>query len=387
MHIAFASEYDPLDVASWSGTPRSTVHALEAAGGTIESLGPLRLAAAPVGRLRQIGARMTGHRHLLDRDLRVLRAYARQLERRIRASRPDVVLAVSTIPVAYLECEPPIAIWTDATFDALLGFYPEFSRLTKASVRRGDAAERSALQRMQLGIYASDWAARSARDRYSVPEAKLRVIPYGPNLTAPSHPEAGRLIARRAGRLGESCRLLFVGMDWTRKGGAVAVAVARELNERGVAAELTIVGNAPAGERFPSYVRPVGPISKSTPDGERRLAELYAQAHFFVLPTRAEASAVVFAEASAFGVPSLAPDVGGVKGMMSPGGTLMRAGAPPSDYVEVIATAVSDRRLYEEMATAVLEDSQERLNWTTAGRAAMRSLEALVQPSRATASD
>jgi hypothetical protein len=48
---------------------------------------------------------------------------------------------------------------------------------------------------------------------------------------------------------------------------------------------------------------------------------------------------------------------------------------------------VSDRRLYEEMATAVLEDSQERLNWATAGRAAMRSLEALVQPSRATASD
>jgi glycosyltransferase involved in cell wall biosynthesis len=382
MHIAFATEYDATDVQNWSGLPLFIAMALEAAGASVEYVGPLRRAAAPVTRLRQVEARARRRRHLMDREPRVLRGYARQIERQVKESRPDVVFAVSTIPIAYLECEPPVAFWTGATFGGLLGFYPEFSRLTRASVRRGHAAERSALERVDLAIYASRWGAGSARRLYAAPEEKLRVIPYGANLTAPpAAADVQRLIAARCASLAEQCRLLFVGVDWARKGGSLAVAVARELNERGVAAELTIVGKVPAGERFPSYVKPVGPISKAAPDGERRLGELYAQAHFFVLPTTAEVAGVVFAEASAFGVPSLAPDVGGVKDMMGPSGSVMRADAPASDYVEVIATAASDRRLYEEMATAALEDSQERLNWATAGRAAMRSLEELVQPS------
>lgn len=374
MHIAFASEYDPVDVRNWSGLPTFVARALEGAGAAVEYLGPLHRAPAPVSRARQVAARAVGGRHLLDREPRVLRGYARQLERKVRDSNPDVVVAVSTLPVAYLECSPPIVFWTDATFASLIDFYPEFSNVTAASVRRGHLAERLALARAGLAIYASEWAARSAREDYSVPDEKLRVVNFGANMRElPTSGEVGTLIATRAARLRESCQLLFVGFDWVRKGGPIAVAVARDLNERGVPTELTVVGRVPEEDPLP-FVNVEGPIDKADPAGERKLAELYRKAHFLVLPTTAEAAGVVFAEASAFGVPSLAPDIGGVRDMVGAGGLVLPARAPASEYAEAIALSVSDRSRYERMAAAALSYSRGRVNWTVAGRTVMSHL-------------
>ena len=40
-------------------------------------------------------------------------------------------------------------------------------------------------------------------------------------------------------------RLLFIGMDWQRKGGPVALAVTRELNRMNIPAGLTVIGCNP----------------------------------------------------------------------------------------------------------------------------------------------
>ena len=45
-------------------------------------------------------------------------------------------------------------------------------------------------------------------------------------------------------RPNDRCRLLFVGIGWERKGGDVAVEVARLLNDRGLPTELTMLGQS-----------------------------------------------------------------------------------------------------------------------------------------------
>jgi glycosyltransferase involved in cell wall biosynthesis len=46
--------------------------------------------------------------------------------------------------------------------------------------------------------------------------------------------------------------------------------------------------------------------------GVTALNELYAGSHFLILPSRADACPVVFAEASSFGLPSISRDAGGI---------------------------------------------------------------------------
>ena len=58
-------------------------------------------------------------------------------------------------------------------------------------------------------------------------------------------------------------RLLFVGVDWKRKGGDFALRIAKRLNDRGIRAELTIVGGTPEiPEEMKDLVNVVGFVAK-----------------------------------------------------------------------------------------------------------------------------
>ena len=91
-------------------------------------------------------------RHLRDREPTILKEYARQVSRTLRPEQ-KIVFSPGTIPIAYLDCEQPIAFWTDATFGGMVGFYPQFSSLSNECIRAGHAAEGSALRRARLAIY------------------------------------------------------------------------------------------------------------------------------------------------------------------------------------------------------------------------------------------
>ncbi len=66
----------------------------------------------------------------------------------------------------------------------------------------------------------------------------------------------------------ERCRLLFVGVDWYRKGGDRAVEAARILNEGGLPTELHVVGSAPDRRARPTLLGAVhGYVDKRTDAG------------------------------------------------------------------------------------------------------------------------
>lgn len=109
------------------------------------------------------------------------------------------------------------------------------------------------------------------------------------------------------------CRLLFLGVDWTRKGGELAFEIAGELNRQGLKTELTVVGCTPQlSMPMPPFVRVIGYVSKASREGADLINQQLATSHFVILPSRAEAAAVVVAEASSYGLPSITSDVGGL---------------------------------------------------------------------------
>jgi glycosyltransferase involved in cell wall biosynthesis len=378
MRIAFAAAYDPRDVSNWSGTPFFMVKGLEAAGATVDIVAPLPEHRPLVQLGKKVAYRAAGKRHLSDREPGVLTRWARELERRLEGSRAEVVVSPGSTPITHLETDLPVVIWTDATFEALVGFYAEFSNLSASSEENGRRQERAALDRVALAVYSSRWAANGARDAYGVDEDRLAVVPYGANIEPPP---AEEMAARLDARSRDVCRLVFIASDWARKGGDVALDAVGLVNEAGVPAEITLVGAQPRTDALPPHANYVGSFDKRS-RGSGEMSDLIGAAHFLLLPTRADCTPVVFAEASAWGTPSLAPDVGGVAEMVVDGvnGRLLGPAAGPEEYASAILAAFEDPEAYRELALSSRREYERRLNWETAGAEMTRLLERVAAP-------
>jgi glycosyltransferase involved in cell wall biosynthesis len=185
-----------------------------------------------------------------------------------------------------------------------------------------------------------------------------------------------------AGRT-QTCHLLFIGVDWVRKGGAIAVEVARLLNEAGIATKLTVVGCRPE-EATPEFVNVLGFISKSTSDGKTQLQTLLRQADFFILPSLAEAAGIVFCEASAFGLPSLSYATGGVPDYVRNGvnGVCLPVGTPASEFATAIQEILENPGQYEALCLGAYNEYQTRLNWQTSIRALVDLCQRALQDSQ-----
>ena len=380
LRVAYVTTYDARVPANWSGTGYFMWKALQGDGIEVDLMGPL---ADSLSRLWEAKTRLyrgvLGRQYERERQPWLQRHYARQVHDRLAAGHYDAIVSPGTIPIARLRTRIPTVFWTDSTFAGMVDFYPAFTGLASETIRRGNEGEQTALDRCSLAIYASEWAAGTARDRYRVDESKLRVVPLGANL---EHDPAPDQVAASINRRPiDECRLLFVGVDWHRKGGDVAVAVTGELIRRGIAATLTVVGVRPPADS-PAFVEYAGYIDKGRPDDAARYDALLAGSHFLIVPSRAEAYGLVYAEASAFGVPSLATRVGGVSTVVSDGvnGFLFEPGAPPWRFADIVAShhAAPDR--YRSLAHQAAEEYRRRLNWAVAGQSVRTLLLGLSRP-------
>lgn len=374
MKIGYVTTYDATNVNSWSGTGYHMAEALSDEETPIELIGNLKEPFSLMFKAKQFFYKYgLGQRHLRDREPYILRSYGRQVSERVSNGAVDVIVSPGTIPISFLECRQGIAFWTDATFAAMIDFYPEFSNMSAASIANGNAMEQAALERCDLALYSSDWAARSAIETYGVNAEKVHVVPFGANVThGMGQSEIHDLIE---GKPTDRCRLLFLGVSWERKGGDVALAAAEALNSAGLPTELSVVGCEPTGRQsLPDFVHPLGFIDKGTSAGRERLNALLAQAHFLLLPSRAECCAIVLCEANAFGVPALASSAGGNPTAVRPGrnGNLFPVEATGADYAAFILEQMADKQRYRELARGAYAEYQTRLNWAVAGGTARR---------------
>jgi glycosyltransferase involved in cell wall biosynthesis len=369
VRVAYVTMYDAADTRIWSGTGHHIGKALESQGFELIYVGPLEDRGGPALSARRLLARSLGKRVLRERDPAVARGFAEQVETRLADLDVDWIFSPGTIPIAELSGTTPVAFWTDATFSQMIGLYPEFQRLAGSTIEAGNRLEKKALERASLAIYASDWAARSAIDDYGTDPGKVKVLPFGANL--PVERTSGDIDRIIASRQRDLCRLLFVGVDWQRKGGDLALQIVSRLHDRDIRSELTIVGSTPEiPEKMRDLVNVVGFVSKNSPDGRATLEQLFAASHFLLMPSRAECFGVVFAEAASFGLPSIASNVGGIPSVVRNGlnGYTFTIGSVVDSATDRIVELWNDQPRYEDLCRSAFHDAQERLTWDAAGR-------------------
>ena len=381
MKLAYVTTYDARSLQGsneWSGTGYYIAEALKNQALSLEYMGPLKdPATLKVVRKvkRYYYEQLHRKNYQKDPDPSTLKNYANQIARKLSSTKADVVFSATVDPIAYLECKQPMAFWADGTFAKIQDFYPLYSNLCEPVIHSWHKMEELALQKCSLAIYSSDWAAKSAIHDYGADPTKVKVVPFGSNTDSPfTHDTIQDVIKARAS---DRCKLLFLAVDWVRKGGNVAYEVVKSLNQSGLKTELTIVGCHPLVEEpLPDFVKVLGFISKSTDEGKKRIQDLILESHFLILPTLADCTPIVLCEANSLGVPCLSTTVGGIPTMIhnDANGQLFNPEADITEYCNYIYQLFSNYSSYQDLALSAFNEYQSRLNWKIAGQSVKRLL-------------
>lgn len=166
--------------------------------------------------------------------------------------------------------------------------------------------------------------------------------------------------------------ILFVGVDWERKGGPVLLEAFRNVLKIHPDARLTIVGCSPQVDAPNCNV--VGRVPLSEVSG------FYEQASLFCLPTRLEALGIVFLEAFAHKLPVVATNLGGIPDFVSNGknGYLVEY-----NDVETLANRLiellEDPKKCEIFGENGYRAVMERYNWNKVGVNIRKNIELVLQ--------
>jgi glycosyltransferase involved in cell wall biosynthesis len=308
-----------------------------------------------------------GLHSLMDRQRLVARHYAYQVQKAYELHKPDLVFSAGTpFALAYLPAHIPTAFWADALMNQLVDFYYPSANLHKRTVEAGEQLDKLALQKCIASIFSSEWAANAAR-RF-VPESSDRIffVPFGANTVSNPAPKGPKSLPVDPSQV---INFLFVGMNWNRKGGQDAVDALSILRSEGYNVHLSIVGASPlTGGLYSDFIHQHGFLRVDVEAGKKKLQHLNEEAHFFIMPTHAECSAIVFAEAASYGLPVIARDVGGTSSMVDRNlnGILIGRDDKPYDLADAIRPLLSDSERYRAMSAASLELFARRLNWANA---------------------
>lgn len=353
MRIAVLAADDPLNIRTWSGTPYFMTMALKERFHTLVVRAPR---ARWFNLARRTISKVTSGRTDLAWDPRMAERDANRIARRLKTEQIHVAIAVACSPIsAYLAKQIPTIHISDATVPLMRDYYSEFSVLPEFIAKRAYEMDRASVLNSRVCLYPTQWAANSALKDYDANPTRVFANSWGANIehrTNATEPESN------------TCNLVFIGVDWKRKGGQIAVDTVNELAAAGFPIHLHIIGASPSMAAS-NVITIHGFINKRTAEGRRKFDELMQQSAFLFVPTRQDCYGLIFPEANSYGVPVITTITGGVPDVVQEGvnGHLLPIDAPASAYAELIRSIWSDRPRYDQLRQTSKIRFDESLNW------------------------
>jgi len=377
-NVLQASSTTRASQAGFRGMAQFMTDAVRGVFGNLHYIAPLRNIPSPSAGLR-ILSKNFGHGKYFDwAEPSLSRNYARQLRRKLASVNVDVVLASEFKHVAFLKCPQTLVAWQDACYAHMAESYPWGEGLCQRTIRDIERLDRQTLENADLIALPSEWAVQYARDKYPATAEKVVAIPWGANIHCDRTEED-------INRIGEAkstatCKLLFCGVEWARKGGDIALAITKRLNETGLPTELVVVGCSPPNEEdLPEYVTLKGFIDKNSRSGQAELNTLFSEAHFLVLLSKAENFGLVICEAGSFGLPSIGSKAGGITSAIREdiNGKTFALDSPLEQYSEFISGLFADPEAYRKLTLSTYADYCSRLSWEAAAKELKANIERL----------
>lgn len=347
MRIAYLSDYSPENINVWSGTPYHVYHALKKVH-DVKVVG-IGILDGIKWHHRILGTRSVFHPEYYCREIGQI------LSDEINKGDYDIVLTCTYHFCVALNINIPIVYYSDVTFK----LYQDFFKNKDLDYHKvAIATEYACLHKANAVIYSSAWARNNAISEYNLPPENVHVIEFGANIPEPVNNSIKN-------KETETCNLVFVGRNWKQKGGNIALHAYHILQEIGFKCTLTIIGCTPEEQISDKNIHIIPWIDKSNESDLKSYEAILRRSHFLILPTRFDAFGIVFCEAAAYGVPSIAPNICGVTQPIINGknGYLLPKNANAYDYANIIKDVFSNTTLYNNLRASTLNEYKNRLNW------------------------
>lgn len=345
MKIAYLSNYSPLDVSRWSGTPCNVFRALSKIHEVIW------IGKNIVDGLRWHHILMGSKENFFPENY--IEEEGRYLSSIINAGGYDIVITSTYHFCAKLDVEIPIIFYGDLTYD----IYKTYFRSQGIKYDRlASYTENLSLKRIDAIIYPSAWIARHAIRTYGIDWRKVHVVEFGANIETPpvlTMPNE------------DICNIVFVGRSWKHKGGDVAYGAYCNLKHNGFACRLTIVGATPPFSITDPDVTVYPWLDKSNSKDVCVYNRILQESHFLLLPTKFDAFGIALCEANAYGTPCISTLVGGVGQVIKDGvnGYLLYPSSRPEEYGKKIQEVFNDKEMYHKLRLTSRKEYEKRLNW------------------------
>jgi glycosyltransferase involved in cell wall biosynthesis len=228
----------------------------------------------------------------------------------------------------------PYVTLEDMTLRQGVEIHPVFSQMSARGVAGWESRRADIYGRARRCTVASHWAADSLIDDYGLQPEQVAVVGFGANHRAGVHD-----------REWGPPHLLFVGVDWERKGGPFVLRAFARLRDVIPGATLDVVGGHPL-------------LLPANADHRETMAALFARATCFVMPSLVEPFGIAYVEAALAGVPSIASSVGGPTDIVGAEGGIL---VEPAD----------ERGLFEAMLRLADPDTARRMGAAANARSAL----------------
>lgn len=226
------------------------------------------------------------------------------------------------------------------------------SKLSRRKYEHAMEVQRRVFHNAVHAFTFTEWARRSIIEDYGVDPSRVTAVYTGASVSIPLDSSVPK----------RPHQILFVGIDWERKGGPLLVEGFRKLRERLPTAELVIVGCSPKidcpGVRVEGYLAP------GDPQAQQRLGRLYQESSCFALMSEFEPLGIVIVEAFAKGMPVIVYDSG-------PQGEIVRDGEngvvlhdrEPKTIADGLYRLLSDPAARQAMGERARQLVDAELNW------------------------
>lgn len=364
IRIAYITISDPKDRHAWSGTNFYILNTLQKHFKEVIPLGPDEPKVVTLFCKIVHGFSLLVLKKRFDyRHSKVYsKACGRLFDKKLNQSIYDLIVAPAGIAyIAYLKTHVPIVFVGDRIIGNAINYHTILNNLWKWSEKQSIKTEKIGLQKASLNILSSYWAADYAINYYKMSSEKFLVIPFGANLD--NVPSTECVLSNLM--IPHECKLLLIGTFWKNKGADIAFNTLKILLKRGIKASLTIVGCQPEQPIEHEKLTIIPFLNKNSPEGLKKLEELYLSHSFFILPTRFDCTPIVFCEASAFALPVISANTGGVAGHVKENvnGFLIDYNDKGDEYANVIERVWNDKQKYLELKKSARRLYEEQLNW------------------------
>ena len=245
----------------------------------------------------------------------------------------------------------PHFVYTDHTHLANLN-YPHFDR-RKIFADAWVQLEQTIYHNATSNFTRSSNISRSIIEQYACPADRVQRVYAGSNA------QIGDTTLDNNGFRNKN--ILFVGVDWQRKGGPLLVQAFERVRRVHADAHLTIVGCSPAVNVPNCHV--VGPVPLDA------MEHYYRRASVFCLPTKVEPFGIVFVEALNYGLPVVAARVGAVPDMVIDGQTgYTVAPGDAEELAEQLIDLLGNPALCRDFGRAGAQLAATRYNWERVGQ-------------------